>query len=259
MIIGESRCKTCSHIKPSGCFYARLGRRGFRIDTSCKECRRKLVGLWRAKNRERLLRELRDKRRSAPERSRLAVRKWAMKNQERINRARRDRFRKSPYLRFRKNAASRIHMALKFGKGVKSEKTVSLLGCSLPELRVHIEKQFQAGMTWENYGPVWHIDHKRPCASFDLSCLDQQKFCFHFTNLQPLFAKENLRKGKSMPKNNPSTSVPDTTSVAPVTEVHPNPAPSSPWNYSIDEDAEREKAMKRADEKIPNVPYRGGL
>jgi hypothetical protein len=50
-------------------------------------------------------------------------------------------------------------------------------------------------MTWENYGPVWHVDHIRPCASFDLTDPAQQRECFHFSNLQPLFAAENLAKG----------------------------------------------------------------
>lgn len=50
-------------------------------------------------------------------------------------------------------------------------------------------------MTWENYGPVWHVDHIRPCASFDLQDPAQQRECFNFKNLQPLFAKENLKKG----------------------------------------------------------------
>ncbi len=49
-------------------------------------------------------------------------------------------------------------------------------------------------MTWENYGPVWHVDHIRPCAKFDLTDHDQQRACFHWTNLQPLFAKDNLQK-----------------------------------------------------------------
>jgi hypothetical protein len=56
-----------------------------------------------------------------------------------------------------------------------------------------LEKQFTKGMNWKNYGK-WHIDHIKPCASFDLSLEHEQKLCFHFTNLQPLWAKDNIRK-----------------------------------------------------------------
>ena len=58
-----------------------------------------------------------------------------------------------------------------------------------------LESKFRDGMTWENYGPFWHVDHIRPWASFDLSDPSQQKLCFHWTNLQPLLATENLAKG----------------------------------------------------------------
>ncbi len=56
-----------------------------------------------------------------------------------------------------------------------------------------LEKQFKSGMTWENRS-LWHIDHKRPVSSFDLTKPEEQKLCFHYTNLQPLWAVENLRK-----------------------------------------------------------------
>ncbi len=77
----------------------------------------------------------------------------------------------------------------------KSNKTVNLLGCSIESLKQHLESQFKLGMSWSNYGK-WHIDHKIPCASFDLSKSSEQYKCFHYTNLQPLWAKENLIKGK---------------------------------------------------------------
>lgn len=53
---------------------------------------------------------------------------------------------------------------------------------------------FTNGMTWDNYGQ-WHVDHIRPCALYDLTKEDQQMACFHYTNLQPLWAKDNMSKG----------------------------------------------------------------
>lgn len=71
-----------------------------------------------------------------------------------------------------------------------------LLGCTYEQLLEHLSSQFADGMNWDNYGE-WHIDHIRPCASFDLLDPEQQRQCFHYTNLQPLWATDNLRKGAS--------------------------------------------------------------
>ncbi len=88
----------------------------------------------------------------------------------------------------------RLHLAL-FWK-VKSAHTLELLGCTVEELCAHLEAQFQPGMTWDNYGFYgWHIDHIIPCAAFDLSDPEQQRACFHWSNLQPLWAIDNLSKG----------------------------------------------------------------
>ena len=71
-----------------------------------------------------------------------------------------------------------------------------LLGCSIEEFIKYIEDRFTDGMSWDNRGlHGWHIDHIRPCASFDLTDPKQQKECFHYTNLQPLWAYENRSKG----------------------------------------------------------------
>lgn len=71
-----------------------------------------------------------------------------------------------------------------------------LIGCTPDELRTHLESQFQPGMTWENYNlHGWHVDHRVPCAHFDLSDFEELKKCFHYTNLQPKWAKENWSKG----------------------------------------------------------------
>jgi hypothetical protein len=95
------------------------------------------------------------------------------------------------------NMRTRICKVIK-GK-VKSDTTKNLLGCSLDEFLIHIEKQFKPGMTFENYGcHGWHIDHIIPCATFDLSRPYHQKICFHYTNLRPMWEKENISKGKTV-------------------------------------------------------------
>lgn len=91
------------------------------------------------------------------------------------------------------NLRSRVYSAL---NGSKPEKPIQLLGCTLAFFRDYIEKQFKPGMTWENHGEVWHIGHIRPCASFELTDSNEQRRCFNYTNTQPLFILENLKKGK---------------------------------------------------------------
>jgi hypothetical protein len=76
----------------------------------------------------------------------------------------------------------------------KHGNTMELTGCTTEFLMVHIESKFTDDMTWDNYGK-WHIDHVVPCASFDLENQEEQEKCFHWTNLQPLWASDNIRKG----------------------------------------------------------------
>ena len=75
----------------------------------------------------------------------------------------------------------------------KSDKTIKLLGLNFKEFKEYFEKLFKKGMNWENHGE-WHIDHIIPCAKFDLTNPKQQKVCFNYKNLQPLWAEENLKK-----------------------------------------------------------------
>jgi hypothetical protein len=87
---------------------------------------------------------------------------------------------------------NRIRNCIK--KGWKSQSSLSLTGCnSWNELKQYLENKFQKGMTWDNYGE-WHIDHIKPCSAFDLTDTSEQKKCFHYTNLQPLWAMDNLSK-----------------------------------------------------------------
>ena len=80
----------------------------------------------------------------------------------------------------------------------KLETTMKLVGCSIDKLKQHLEKQFKKRMSWDNYGlGGWEIDHIKPCAKFDLSKPEEQRKCFHYTNLQPLWAIDNkIKKDK---------------------------------------------------------------
>lgn len=112
---------------------------------------------------------------------------------------RRRRFKESPGVKIAHAVRGRVLAALSGRR--KSAPTEELIGTTFADLRVHLEKQFKPGMSWDNHGRgegKWHIDHIRPCASFDLAVAEQQKQCFHYTNLQPLWEKENLIKGASV-------------------------------------------------------------
>ena len=91
---------------------------------------------------------------------------------------------------------SRLCVSIKVN--AKKGSSVRDLGCSIAELKSHLEKQFQPGMTWTNWSrDGWHIDHIIPLSSFDLTDREQFLKACHYTNLQPLWAKDNMSKGAS--------------------------------------------------------------
>lgn len=77
----------------------------------------------------------------------------------------------------------------------KGTTTKELIGCTQDHLRSHLESKFKKGMSWKNYGEKWHVDHVIPVSSFDHSCPKQLRQCWHWTNLEPLGASDNMSKG----------------------------------------------------------------
>jgi hypothetical protein len=120
-------------------------------------------------------------------------------NKETINKGRynykKELFNKNPGAKIAHNLRIRLRKLLKTSPNYNKSYTnlYSVLGCNRDTLKGYLEIRFQEGMSWENYGK-WHIDHIRPCVSFDLSLPEQQAECFHYTNLQPLWAQDNLKK-----------------------------------------------------------------
>jgi hypothetical protein len=76
---------------------------------------------------------------------------------------------------------------------------MKLTDCTMQFLRQYLESKFKSGMTWKNHGVYgWHIDHIIPISSFDLTKEEDQRKCFHYTNLQPLWAEDNMKKGNKL-------------------------------------------------------------
>lgn len=204
-------CIKCEVEKPVADFYIRT--ESGKIRNSCKECDAKKGRRWAEKNRDKTRKSGRKWREKNIVAAREGSRRWSEKNKERVRiksrnwwlknreRARRNvriwrakTGEKQTLWRVAHYCRVRLRKVLK-GRD-KSYSTRSLLGCRADQLKAHLEKQFKPGMTWENYGlKGWHIDHIKPCAKFDLTDPEQQKQCFHYTNLQPLWAGENIEKG----------------------------------------------------------------
>lgn len=186
------RCFCCQQPKLLSEFYKdRTKKDG--VEGRCKMCCRETIEEYQKSDKGS---QMIKRYRSSEERS-VVVRKYNRSEKGRsAQRRENERVKRDIGLYLRKCISTRIHHALKENKlsGV-----TSLLGCTIKELKLHLESQFQEGMTWENYGK-WHIDHIKPCAVFDLSRTEDQKECFHFSNLQPLWAMDNLRKNAKYEK-----------------------------------------------------------
>jgi hypothetical protein len=192
-------------------------------DTYRQENRQKISEYqkeWNIRNRERLAekrrakyinnrdsiliqqKEYREKNKQAISEKRKAFNK---KNKEKViarQKVYRERHKHKRVLKYRDDVQyrlaslvrNRLKDALRAQKCRKNNKTISLLGCDILSLRRHLELNFSKGMTWENQGSVWHIDHIIPLSSFDLTDEAQLKIACHWTNLRPLNARKNLTK-----------------------------------------------------------------
>ena len=128
----------------------------------------------------------------------MSFKRWASANKDKI-RVRKRKYDKEkrqtdPAYRLQCNLRSRIQQALKSTKR-HSNRTMKWTGCTIEFLKGWLESRFQPGMSWDNYNRHgWHVDHIIPCDFFDLTNLEEAHQCFHYSNLQPLWADDNLRK-----------------------------------------------------------------
>lgn len=168
-------------------------------------------------NRERSIEQSKQYYKDHPEVNKRSQKKYRQKNLERVRESSRkaarryyvsgkararhtERYFNDPVYNLSLRIRSRIRVALHKGyrKTRKVDTTVKLLGCSYGEFKRHIESRFTEGMAWDGvFDGSIHIDHIKPISSFDLNDPLQQKAAFHFTNCQPLWARDNLIKSSS--------------------------------------------------------------
>lgn len=124
--------------------------------------------------------------------------KYYQDNKVRLNQVKKEYNNKkhSEDISFKLKANLRTRLGQAIRNNQKSGSAIDDLGCSIEELKKHLELQFKEGMNWDNWTrDGWHIDHIKSLASFDLTDEEQFKQAVHYTNLQPMWAKDNLKKG----------------------------------------------------------------
>ncbi len=183
----------------------------FRVRSDCKDCvniwskeytithkeqRKKYRKEFNKKNSEKNKKYCKQYYRLNKEKESLRAKEYRKKNIKRQTKLHtiytRERRRNDPEFKLLCNLRNRMYDTI--SKGQKSLNTMFLIGCEIDYLMFHIQEQFTHDMSWDNYG-LWHIDHIKPCAKFDLSKFEEQLKCFNFKNLQPLWAIDNLSKG----------------------------------------------------------------
>ena len=210
-------CSSCKTNKSTICFNKNKTKTdGF--DYYCKDCRKlhrnkmkdhcnAYTRKWKSENKEHVSKynseyssknreNIRERRRNTPiELKRIwenkqvlrGIRKrYKKENRNKLREYQKNRRKNNIQVRLKDNISSRVRMALK--NNFKKGKTLELIGCDISILKDYLESKFLPTMSWENYGKVWQIDHIIPCILFDLTSLEQQKTCFHYSNLQPLFS-----------------------------------------------------------------------
>jgi len=174
-------CRKCHLMKSLEDFYNDNGNNDGK-KSACKTCEIYSIKIYQHNHKEKLKNSNKKWKKNNKQKTRMYRNKWRRKNMK-----------TGSCLRLTYNLRRRLNLALK-GEN-KSTSTLNLLGCTNEQLRSHLEGKFTSNMTWENYGVYgWHIDHIKPCSSFDLSLPEEQSKCFHFTNLQPLWATTKIAK-----------------------------------------------------------------
>lgn len=198
-------CSKCKIYKEFDKFHKSKNKK-FGIESMCKDCSSKIKKVYSLNNKDKRSKSgkkyyelnkerisLKGKLRS--EEIKKVKRIYRSKNKDKLNKQKKEYRKNNSNINYKISCNLRSRIWYLLGNKINNNRkdTLELLGCSYEEFKIYLESKFTKNMTWENKGKYgWHIDHIRPCSSFDLSSLEQQKLCFHYSNMQPLWATTEI-------------------------------------------------------------------
>ena len=171
----KKKCSVCGKNKTLDCFHIKKDGK-FGRNHRCKNCRKIYHQEYYIKNKDRLDQQHKE---------------YNYQHREEQAKIFRQKYHSDIEFKIKHTLRRRLRHAVK--GTIKESSAKTLLGCNIDFFKSHIERKFSKEMSWNNHGK-WHIDHIKPCDSFDLSDIKQQRECFHYSNLQPLWSKDNLKK-----------------------------------------------------------------
>ncbi len=203
------KCNKCLESKHPHEFYSDKTRKSG-YSRWCKCCMNKQNRKWKSFNKDRIKSYMKDYRSENQDQIKITSSQYRQKKATDIRKAEKHyRLKNKDKLKTWKR--NYYHTVLKFDpewkllqynrkvlnkylKDKKDRPTKDFIGCTIQELKLYLESQFTEDMSWENYGEHWHVDHVIPCKLFDLNVPEERLKCFHYSNLQPLRASENMSK-----------------------------------------------------------------
>lgn len=181
-------CKKCKKLKSLDDFHKNKSKRSG-YSCNCKLCHKSYLQTkkeYLSKKRKEYYLKNRDK-------ALLVSKKWNRENKQRRNLRKRLKWKNDIQYKLKQTLRNRLWLALTKAKGAKSVSTLNLLGCTIEFLKSYLELHFLGGMTWDNHCiDGWNIDHIIPCAAFDLTKEEEQRKCFHYSNLMPRWATTEI-------------------------------------------------------------------
>lgn len=173
------------------------------LDNKCKLCAIAYQVKYRAANKEKISESHKKYHIKNKVRKSIYDKNYRLNNKEKVDKYHREytnkRSKNDIFFKLANSLRQRLNKAIKHS--YKSGSAVTDLGCSVEDLKIYLESKFQPGMSWDNYGfgiGKWNIDHIVPLSKFDISDRVQLLIACNYTNLQPMWHIDNIRKGNRL-------------------------------------------------------------